>query len=305
MRALANYIMRGPVQAVLVTAALALISLIPVLGMVSVLSGAAVALVTLRHGAKQGLMVLLGASLVASIFMYFVFGTMILGLMFALLLWLPLLILALVFRGSSSWSMVLDAAAAMGVAGITLFYLLIGDPLQFWQMALGKILELMGTQGGMAELGQIEQQIPAMAEWMTGMLAAALVMGLVLSIMLARWWQSLLFNPGGFQQEFYGLRQSKIAAFTVLVILTISLFDLGVISGFAGDIMITVVVVYSIVGLALIHALVARSGKHPAWLVSIYVLMFIMPPQMIMALASAGFADSWLDFRKRLPVAKQ
>jgi len=305
MRALANYIMRGPVQAVLVTAALALVSLIPVLGMVSVLSGAAVALVTLRHGARQGLMVLLGASLVASIFMYFIFGTMVLGLMFALLLWLPLLCLALILRSSSSWSMVLDAAAAMGVAGITLFYLLIGDPLQFWQMALGKMLELMGSQEGMAELVQIEQQIPAMAEWMTGMLTAALVMGLVLSIMVARWWQSLLFNPGGFQQEFYGLRQSKIASLTVLVILLFSLFDLGVVSNFAGDIMITVVVVYSIVGLALIHALVARSGKHPAWLVSIYVLMFIMPPHMMMALASAGFADSWLDFRKRLPVAKQ
>ena len=304
MRALATYIMRGPVQAVLVTAVLALVSLIPVLGMVSVLSGAAVALVTLRHGAKQGLMILLGASLIISIFMYFIFGTMVLGLMFALLLWLPLLGLALVLRSNSSWSMLLDAVAAMGIAGIALFYLLIGDPSQFWQMALGKILELMSSQGGMVEMGQIEQQIPAMAEWMTGMLAAALVMGLVLSMMLARWWQSLLFNPGGFQQEFYALRQSKIAAFTALVILTLSLFDLGVVSNFAGDVMITVVVVYSIVGLALIHALVAGSGKHPAWLVGIYVLLFIMPPQMMMALASAGFADSWLDFRSRLSVTK-
>ncbi len=305
MRALATYIMRGPVQAVLVTTALALVSLIPVLGMVSVLSGAAVALVTLRHGAKQGLLVILGASLLASIFMYSVFGTMILGLMFALLLWLPLLCLALVLRSSSSWSMVLDAAAALGVAGITLFYLLIGDPLQFWQMALGKMLELMNSQDGMADLGQIEQQIPVIAEWMTGMLAAALVMGLVLSMMLARWWQALLFNPDGFQQEFYGLRQSKIAALTVSVILLFSLFDLGVISNLAGDVMITVVVVYSIVGLALIHALVAKSGKHSAWLVGIYVLMFIIPPQMMLALASAGFVDSWLDFRKRLPAAKQ
>ena len=305
MRALAAYIMRGPVQAVLVTAALALVSLIPVLGMVSVLSGAAVALVTLRHGARQGLLVLLGASLLAGIFMYFVFGTMVLGLMFALLLWLPLLCLALVLRSSGSWSMVLDAAVALGITGITVFYLLVGDPLQFWQMALEKMLELMSSQGGMAEMGQIQQQIPVIAEWMTGMLTAALVMGLVLSMMLARWWQSLLFNPEGFQQEFYSLRQSKIATLTVLVILLFSLFDLGVISNLAGDIMITVVVVYSIVGLALTHALVARLGKHKAWLVGIYVLIFIMPPHMMLALASAGFADSWLDFRRRLPVAKQ
>ena len=304
MRALATYIMRGPIQAMLVTAALALVSLIPVLGMVSVLSGAAVALVTLRHGAKQGLQVLLGASLVTSIFMYFVFGTMILGLIFALLLWLPLLCLALVLRSSSSWSMLLDAAAAMGIAGITVFYLLIGDPLPFWQAALGQMLDLMSSQDGMAELGQVKDQIPMIAEWMTGMLTAALVMGLVLSMMLARWWQSLLYNPGGFQQEFYDLRQSKMAAFTVLVILLFSLFDLGLISNLAGDIMITIVVIYSVVGLALIHALVARTGKHSAWLVGMYVLMFIMPPHMMLALASAGFADSWLNFRGRLPAAK-
>ncbi len=304
MHALAKYIMRGPVQALLVTATLALVSLIPVLGMVSVLSGAAVALVTLRHGAKQGLMVLLGASLVTSIFMYFVFGTMVLGLMFALLLWLPLLGLALVLRSSRSWSMVLDAAAAIGITGIALFYLFVGDPLKFWLMTLGKVLEFLSAQGGMTEMDKIAPQIPIMAEWITGMLAAALVMGLVLSMMLARWWQSLLFNSWGFQQEFYGLRQSKMAAFTVLLILTFSLFDLGVLSNFAGDIMITVVVVYSIVGLALIHALVARSGKHSAWLVGIYVLMFIMLPHMLMALASIGFADSWLDFRSRLSGSK-
>lgn len=304
MRALATYIMRGPIQAMLVTAALALVSLIPILGMISVLSGAAVALVTLRHGAKQGLQVLLGASLVTSIFMYFVFGTMILGLMFALLLWLPLLALALILRSSSSWSMLLDAAAAMGIVGIAVFYLFIGDPLVFWQAALGQMLALMSAQDGMAELGQVKDQIPMIAEWMTGMLTAALVMGLVLSMMLARWWQSLLYNPGGFQQEFYGLRQSKIAAFTALVILLFSLFDLGLVSNLAGDIMITIVVIYSVVGLALIHALVARSGKHSAWLVGVYVLMFIMPPHVMLALASAGFADSWLDFRGRLPAAK-
>jgi len=305
MRALATYIMRGPVQAMLVTAALALVSLIPVLGMVSVLSGAAVALVTLRYGARQGLMVLLGACLVTSIFMYFVFGTMVLGLMFALLLWLPLLCLALLLRNGGSWSILLDAAAAMGIAGIALFYLLLGDPLPFWQATLGQLMNIMASQGGMGDMSQVQAQIPLIAEWMTGMLAAALVMGLVLSMMLARWWQSLLFNPGGFKQEFYALRQSRVASLTVLVILLFSLFDLGLISNFAGDIMITVVVVYSVVGLALIHFLVVRTGKHSAWLVGVYVLLFILPPQMMMVLASAGFADSWLNFRERLPAAKQ
>jgi len=123
--------------------------------------------------------------------------------------------------------------------------------------------------------------------------------------MLARWWQALLFNPGGFMQEFYGLRQSRVAALVVLVILALGLVDLGQISHMAGDIMITLVVVYSMVGLALVHALVAKTGKHSAWLVGLYVLLFILPPQMMMALTSVGIIDSWMNFRERFPAAKK
>ncbi len=300
MRGLANYIMRGPVQAMLVTAAFALISLIPVLGFVSIVSGAAVALVTLRQGAKQGLVVLLGASVVAGAFMYFVFDTMALGLAFSLFLWLPLWCLSLVLRSTSSWSILFDAAAAIGIVGIVAFYLALGEPVQFWQLVLNQMLAVMSEQGGVAEIELIQQQIPVIAKWLTGLLAAALVVGFIASMMLARWWQALLYNPGGFRQEFYGLRQSKIAALTVLFILAVSSLNMGQISDMAGDIMLIVLAVYSVVGLALVHALIAMKGMHSGWLIAIYVLMFFVPPHVMVVLASAGFADSWLDFRGRL-----
>ncbi len=305
MRALANYIMRGPVQAMLVTAALGLISLFPVLGMFSVLSGAAVALVTLRHGAKQGGIVLLGASVISGVFMYFVFGNMVPGLLFTLLLWLPLWGLSLVLRSGRSWSMLLDAVAGLGIIVVAAFYLALNDPAQFWQEILAQMLEIMGSQGGMAELDMIQQQIPALAEWMTGMLAGALVTGLIASMLFARWWQALLYNPGGFRQEFYELRQNRVAALTVLVILLVSKLGMGKISAMAGDIMIIAVMVYSVVGLALVHALVARTVKHVGFLVAVYVLLFIIPPHVMLALASAGFADSWMDFRRRLALSKK
>ena len=79
----------------------------------------------------------------------------------------------------------------------------------------------------------------------------------------------------------------------------------GQISFMAGDVMVTVVVLYSVVGLALVHALVAMTGKHVGWLVALYVLLFIAPPHVMVALASAGFADSWIDFRGRLAAVKQ
>ena len=301
MRALAAYIMRGPLQAMLVTAALALVALVPVLGVVSVLSGAALALVTLRHGARQGLIVLLGASVITGAFMYFVFGSMALGMGYTLLMWLPLWLLALVLRSTASWSILVDAAAALGLAVIVVFYAVTGDPVQFWQSLLSQMVSAMSAQGGgMAELETLQDQLPVFARWLTGMLAGALIAGLVFSLMVGRWWQSLLYNPGGFRQEFFELRQSRIAALIVLFILALSLPELGWLSDIAGDMMIVVVMLYSIVGLALVHAVVARKGKHVGWLVALYILLFIMPPQIMMALASAGFVDSWVDFRRRL-----
>ena len=247
MRALAGYIMRGPVQAMLVTAALALFSLVPVLGMISVLSGAAVALVTLRHGCQQGLTVVLGASVIAGVFMYFIFGSMAASLVFVLLLWLPLLGLSLVLRSTSSWSMLLDAAAGLGILVIAAFYIAVNDPVQFWQDVLGQVISVMNAQSGMAEMELFQEQIPALAKWMTGMLAGGVVIGLIASMMVARWWQATLYNPGGFKQEFQALRQSKIAASTALFVLALSMVGMGTLSDMAGDVMIIIVMVYSVV----------------------------------------------------------
>jgi hypothetical protein len=53
-------------------------------------------------------------------------------------------------------------------------------------------------------------------------------------------------------------------------------------------------------GLSLVHALRRRLGASLAWLVALYVLMLFAMPYVVGALALAGFADSWIDFRARL-----
>lgn len=304
MRALASYIMRGPIQAMLVTAALAMVSLIPVLGVVSVLSGASVALATLRHGAKQGMMVILGASVVAGIFMYFVFGNILVTSIFSILLWLPLWGLALVLRSTSSWSKLLDTAVIIGVAAVALFYLFVADPALFWQDVLGQMLKIMAEQGG-AELPPIGDQLVAISEWMTGMLAAGLVISYITSMAVARWWQAMLYNPGGFREEFHALRLNRNATFGLMVVVVLSILNLGMVSALANDAIVIAFAVYGVVGLAIAHALVAATGRSNSWLVALYVLMFLIPPQIMMALAIAGVTDTWFDFRGRLAASKQ
>ncbi len=35
------------------------------------------------------------------------------------------------------------------------------------------------------------------------------------------------------------------------------------------------------------------------WLVGLYLLLILLPPQAVMVLASVGLLDIWIDFRSR------
>ena len=58
-------------------------------------------------------------------------------------------------------------------------------------------------------------------------------------------------------------------------------------------------VVFGIQGLAIVHAIVTIKQKSKAWLITIYVLLVIMLPQMVMILASLGVIDQWFNLRAR------
>ncbi len=301
MQALANFIMRGPVQAILMTALFALISLIPILGFVSMFSGAALALATLRAGPRQGLIVMVGATVMCALLLSFVPGGFMIAVLYAACLWLPLWLLAQVLRKTISWSLTLETAIGIGFIGLMVAHVMLGDTAQFWQQLMKQVFELMEQQG-QAVIGFAPEQIVELSRWVTAVLAGSLVLGMVMCLMLARWWQSLLYHPGGFRDEFYGLRLSKISAVATLLVLVLATIGGGGLAAYAGDAMAVLLVVYSFVGLALVHAYVAMKQKHVGWLVGLYVLGFIFLPQVMVVLAALGFSDSWWNFRERFAV---
>ncbi len=303
MQALARFVMRGPGQAILVAAGFGLLSIVPILGFLSVVSGAAVALVTLRQGARQGFTIVAGATLAVALLMLLLQGQTVVGWIFSLVVWLPVWGLALVLRSTVSWSKTLNAVVVLGFVVLTLFYTLLGDPVQFWQRALTALIEMAAAQGGDVDMAAFQAQLPAVAEWLTAVLVAAQALGLVASLALARWWQSVMFHPGGFRQEFHGLSLRRETSIVVLVVLLFSMFGPGVIASMASDLMMTVMLVYSIVGLGFVHHLVAVTGRSVNWLVALYVAMFVALPHVVAMLAAVGFADSWTNFRARLPQA--
>lgn len=299
MRALASFIMNRRIQAVFAAAGFALLGLL--LPPAGYLSGAAVALVTLRLGALQGLLIVLGAIASVGAFGSLTWGDGTLSLVFALGMWLPLWLLALVWRGTVSLNGTLLAAAGIGVLLALAMHWVLQDPVAWWRGFL-EVLRPAMEQAGVFKDGEgVERAMDGMARIMTGLMSAALVISLMLSLFIARWWQAALYNPGGFRREFHALRIDRRAAVVLVALLALSLIGGDGVRALATDLVMVGIVVYLFQGLALVHGMVAAFRANPFWLVGLYGLMVLASPHMVMLLSAMGFADTWFDFRARFP----
>jgi hypothetical protein len=297
MQAIARYVMRGRLQAMLVAAVAALLSLL--LPPLNYISSAVIGLVTLRRGWREGLIVIAGAGVVTAAFAVLTPLDPLRADLVAAAIWVPVWGLALILRYTISLSVTVGSAGIIGALIVTGAYLSLGDPAQAWRDVLGHIVKLAKQQNEPAVADSLGQMLLNAAPHMTGMLIAALVLGLTLSLFLARWWQALLFNPGGFAREFRGLRLGRNFAVLSLVALMASMMASGWLAEVATNVMIVLVVVYLVHGMGLIHGIVAAKGLRAGWLIAVYVVTFILP-QSTLLVAAAAFADSWMDIRARI-----
>ncbi len=294
MRFLATYVARGPLQAVMVVAVAAMLSLIlPPLGY---LGGAAVSLVTLRMGWRQGLLLILGAVLVTGLLGMLLVGNPLAGVLIGITFWLPLWAMAVSLRRSGSEVRSLLLGSLFGVMAVLAFHLGSDDPAQWW---LGVLQEAMQNSLGQlteAEIAQAQQSLEAIANLMTGGAAAALTASLIGSLLLGRWWQALLYNPGGFGEEFRTLRLGRNLTIGFLAILL--LFALGVGGLLFQDIFVVLLVPFVIQALAVAHSLVRSRGMDGGWLAALYLLLVVANGHMLLLLGFIGAMDNWFDFRR-------
>ncbi len=299
MRALAIFIMRGRMQATLaVIGFMALALLFP---MMSYVSGAAIGLIVLRLGWKEAAFVAGAALIVIAAIAAAMLQQPAAGLMFAVIVWLPVYGLALVLRRTASWSITLNVAVGIGLVGVVAAYAVLADPAAWWRdTVVVAIQEQVIDRAGLTPEQAIEWRstLDQMSNVMTGIICAAFVLSAVLSLLLARWWQAQLYNPGGFQVEFHSLKLGQPLAMAVLVLMAMSLLPLEGASALGRDMVMVVLMMYVLQGLAVIHAVVARRGASNAWLVVTYILLAIALPQVAMLLAIAGLMDTWLNLRR-------
>lgn len=259
----------------------------------SYISGATVALVTLRLGAREGFIVVLGTAVLAGVFALVWLKNTVPALALISAIWLPVWICAQVLRISHSQGAMLVTIGIFGGLFAVGMWVLTGDAQAWWREWLGKVLEHQ-TQGSN---GLSPEIVDRTALVMNGLMAAAISLSLTITLLIARWWQAVLYNPGGFRTEFQGLRLPRLLAIPVVIAAVWVLIQLAKGGDYAlvTDLALVASVLYFFQGLAVIHYRVRNQPM--GWMVILYALLFLIPHYTYLSLAMTGLADNFVNFR--------
>ena len=296
MQFLAAFIMKGRMQAIMVASAFALLSL--VLPPVSIISSAAVALVTLRLGPQEGFWVLLAGSLAAALLSTVLLGSYQFALLYSVLLWLPVAIIAWVLRNTRSLAVALESAVGLATLVVLAFYALQADVAGFWLQILDAMTQSMQTANPDVAIDTLKESAEFFAHYMTGGIAAGSVFGLLFGLFLARGWQANLYNPGGFVQEYKALKSHQLLAIISLVLAVIAALASGLIAEISLNVLLVLFVLYTVVGAAFLHT--AFSGmKSSRFMVPFLYVTLLLIPHVMALVAVLGLLEAVLDLRTK------
>lgn len=299
----ARWLMASRLNATLSAAALA------VLPLLHVASAGVVGLVALRAGVLEALLIMVGAGALLAL-LGAVSGLGVLTLVLEIAgLWLVVFLLAALLRRKGSLPLAAEAVTLVAALGAAAFLLLTPDPVAAWRSVLDPMLqpllvELQAAQTAATAATSTEALLTRLAGMMTGMTGAMAVLLSMLALMLARWWQGLLDNPGGFGRDFRAWRNGRLATIAASLVFLAALLLPGPL---VQNLALVALPLLLFQGLAVVHALARLRGLSAGWLVGLYVFM-LLPPlalQVMSVLAVLGFVDDVFDFRARFAGLKK
>lgn len=280
MRALAEFIMRGRMQAALV----ALVgSLVPLL------SPAAVSLVALSRGARDGLLVMLWG-LLPLVIAYYGSGINPIITQASMAGLIVVLVSSETLRLTVSWQNTLAVVLLLSSLSVLLLNLLFGSSVDALEQTVADMFSQLQQQAGTNELAFK----PGRA-FLLGVIAYVVALTTVISLVLGRWWQAMLYNPGGFREEFHRLRFDSRVGIALLAGVAVCYLSPDEYASWAGLVGLPLL----LGGIALIHHTVAvyQIGAH--WLAIFYVGLLMIGP-LSLILVGLGFLDSILNIRSRM-----
>ena len=280
MRGLAEFIMRGRWQA------LAVAVLGSVLVFAAPISAAAIALVTMAQGMRDGSWVALW-SLLPALLLGWVSGDY--GTGFLLLsVFVGAMVLAQTLSLSLALLAIVPVSAIGGVLLLTLnsaFLEAMLSMLDTWIAAL---------QAESPESGESLNAFRPTVTQVAGLMATGNALMASLSLLLGRYWQAALFKPGAFGEEFRAFKLPSVL--TALLVLTAMLGALNGSEAAAWSALAGIPV--TLAGFALFHHIAKRQQLGGTFLTVGYVLWIIVDGLKVGVLL-AVLLDAFLDLGRR------
>ncbi len=200
----------------------------------------------------------------------------------------------------ANWSQLLQVAALMGVLVISVTHLINPNIADWWgkQILLPNevadfLTKLSGSAPTLEEVASIRENMQVRA---TGYVVSVLLLASLVQLIIARFWQSTVFQAGMLRRELHNIRLSKLAG--VLFIVSIVLLYLG--NSVIVDVMPVVTLLFTAAGLSLAHYMFefAPANTRLFWICLMYVSL-IFAPELSYILSMMAVADIWMNFRKR------
>ena len=275
---LASFIMRGRVQASAVAA---------VGNALPLITPATIGLVALRKGFSEGGLICLWGLL--PVFLTYFYSDS--NQFFVLLTacnFLNILLVCGILRYRGDWEMTVVSLVIISIILMGSLLLIFQQDFEVLVQRLIEVFEEASRQTNIESLKIEKSSIAVFTTW-------TIVLNTFLGVAIARWWQSIIFNPGGFKKEFQGIRLNRKLLILIFSILILSSAIFNQYSNWAYLSIFPLVVG----GLSLFHWLVNEKhlGKVP--IIFTYVFMVLFTPFVILILALLGTVDCFYNVRQK------
>jgi len=288
MQRLAAWLLARPQNAVM---GLAVTLLLPA---PQLTSGVIMVLLILAQGMRQAVIEALVAA-AALLTVSLIFGVSLVSLVTLMVgTWVPVMLLAVVLINSRSLTLTMQATVIVAVAALSAFYVVVADPVAFWEPYLMTMAEIARQSG--LELNQELLNAEVMTVSATLAFWMLYVVGLLLGYGL---YKRLPIETDDFGR-FRNLNFGRVIAFTTALASLLAFVVDGV---WLQNVAFVVFAMFWLQGLAIVHWLHAEKNLPLGAVVAVYVLLPLMQVLVFTALAIIGYMDAWFGFRRRMKKA--
>ena len=257
-------------------------------------SGVIMVLLVLAQGMRQAVIEALVAA-AALLTVSLIFGVSMASLLTLMAgTWVPVLLLALLLINSRSLTLTMQVSVIVAVVAMTGFYVVVTDPVAFWEPYLTTMAEIVRQSG--LEVNQELLNAEVMTVSSTLAFWMLYVIGLLFGYGLYKKLPAETSDFGRFRELNFG----RVIAFTMaLASLLAFVVDVSWLQSFA----FVVFAMFWLQGLAIVHWLHAEQILPLGAVVAVYLLLPLLQVLVFTALAIIGYMDAWFGFRRRIKKA--